>query len=60
MEKNLGYISQNFEEIVQQIYEDKFIDSIFEPFVNTITRQNFIKACDEKSLFGNFQIDNLV
>lgn len=58
MEKNLNYINENFEEIVQLIYEENFIDCIFEPFANKITKESFIKACDEKPIFG-FDFDLL-
>ena len=51
LDKSAIIDDSKFEDIVYQIYEEKFIDCLFEPFVNTISRENFVNAFDHKSIF---------
>lgn len=40
----LNQAEEKFDIIIQEIYEDEFIDKIFEDYVTTISRDKFIRA----------------
>lgn len=47
---------QQFEQIFENIYEQEFIDLIFEDFKSLITRENFIEAIKPKDMFDHFNV----
>jgi len=48
IEKDLDLIEKNFTDIVNHVYEEKFVDNIFTDFVSTIKREHFVEALTEK------------
>lgn len=48
IDKDLELIEKNFSDIVNTVYEDRFIDKIFLDFVAIIKREHFIMALTEK------------
>ena len=49
IDKDLELIEANFTEIVNEVYENRFIDKIFTDFVSIIKREHFIQALTEKA-----------
>ena len=48
-----------FDEVIEEIYEKEFIDSIFEPYSSLIDKQKFVEAIDETSgsMLGNIDLN---
>jgi len=49
----LNQAEQKFDLIIKEIYEDEFIDKIFEDYVTVITKAKFIRAISSDKSYMN-------